>query len=163
MYDVALLIEHQLEPLDADQVVSLHEGLDEPVTYHLLLPVESSTATMMSSMTAFGGQVLPPTEPDLVNDLSREVRRAGQAELEASVALLRERGQQVSGELAQDDPLDELVALAKRVEVAEVIVMTDSHAVRELLRMDWASRARRALDLPTLHLLEHVPFDAQAL
>ncbi|WP_019146460.1 hypothetical protein [Aeromicrobium massiliense] len=163
MYDVALLIEHQLEPLDADQVMSLHEGLDEPVTYHLLLPVESSTATMMSSMTAFGGQVLPPTEPDLVNDLSREVRRAGQAELEASVALLRERGQQVSGELAQDDPLDELVALAKRVEVAEVIVMTDSHAVRELLRMDWASRARRALDLPTLHLLEHVPFDAQAL
>lgn len=163
MYDVALLIEHQLEPLDADQVVSLHEGLDEPVTYHLLLPVESSTATMMSSMTAFGGQVLPPTEPDLVNDLSREVRRAGQAELEASVALLRERGQQVSGELAQDDPLDELVALAKRVDVAEVIVMTDSHAVRELLRMDWASRARRALDLPTLHLLEHVPFDAQAL
>lgn len=163
MYDVALLIEHQLEPLDADQVVSLHEGLDEPVTYHLLLPVESSTATMMSSMTAFGGQVLPPTEPDLVNDLSREVRRAGEAELEASVALLRERGQQVAGELAQDDPLDELMALAKRVEVAEVIVMTDSHAVRELLRMDWASRARRALDLPTLHLLEHVPFDAQAL
>ncbi len=163
MYDVALLIEHQLEPLDADQVVSLHEGLDEPVTYHLLLPVESSTATMMSSMTSFGGQVLPPTEPDLVDDLSREVRRAGQAELEASVALLRERGQQVAAELAQDDPLDELVALAKRVEVAEVIVMTDSHAVRELLRLDWASRARRALDVPTLHLLEHVPFDAQAL
>jgi hypothetical protein len=163
MYDVALLIEHQLEPLDADQVVSLHEGLDEPVAYHLLLPVESSTATMMSSMTGFGGgQVLPPTEPETLRELSREVRRAGQAELDASVALLRERGQQVTAELAQDDPLDELVALAKRVDVAEVIVMTDSHAVRELLRLDWASRARRALDLPTLHLLEHVPFDAQA-
>ncbi len=164
MYDVALLIEHQLEPLDADQVVALHEGLDEPVTYHVLLPVESSTATLMSSMaTLGGGQILPPTQPDALGDVSREIRRAGQAELDASVALLRERRQQVHGELAEDDPLDELVALAKRVDVAEVIVMTDSHAVRELLRIDWASRARRALDVPTLHLLEHVPFDAQAL
>lgn len=164
MYDVALLIEHQLEPLDADQVVALHEGLDEPVAYHLLLPVESSTATLMSSMSALGGgQILPVAQPDALQDVSRQIRRAGQAELDASAALLRERGQHVTAELAEDDPLDELQALAARVDVAEVIVMTDSHAVRELLRIDWASRARRALDVPTLHLLEHVPFDAQAL
>ncbi len=42
MYDVALLIERQLNELDADQIIALHEGLDDTVHYHLLLPVQPS-------------------------------------------------------------------------------------------------------------------------
>ncbi len=37
MYAVAVLAEQPLSALDATQVASLHEALDEPVRYHLLV------------------------------------------------------------------------------------------------------------------------------
>ena len=43
-YDVVLLVEQALSAADAAQVRSLHEGLDEPVDYHVLLPVEDAAA-----------------------------------------------------------------------------------------------------------------------
>lgn len=162
MYDVALLIERQLNDLDADQIVALHEGLDEPVTYHILLPVESSTAVLSSSLSALGaGQIMPPTEPDVLAEVQREIRTAGQAELEASGALLRSRAKDVTEQLTEDDPIDALTELVKTTSSAEVIILTEPHIVSEFLRLDWTARARRKLDVPTLHLLEHVPFDAQ--
>lgn len=162
MYDVALLIERQLNELDADQIVALHEGLDEPVAYHILLPVESSTAVLSSSLSALGaGQIMPPTEPDVLAEVQREIRTAGQAELEASGALLRSRAKNVTEQLTEDDPIDALTELVKKSSSAEVIILTEPHIVAEFLRLDWSARARRKLDVPTLHLLEHVPFDAQ--
>ena len=41
-YDVVLLIEQALTQQDAAQVHSLHEGLEQPVTYHVLLPLEDA-------------------------------------------------------------------------------------------------------------------------
>lgn len=162
MYDVALLIERQLNELDADQIVALHEGLDEPVAYHILLPVESSTAVLSSSLSALGaGQIMPPTEPDVLAEVQREIRTAGQAELEASGALLRSRTKNVTEQLTEDDPINALTELVKKTTSAEAIILTEPHIVSEFLRLDWSARARRKLDVPTLHLLEHVPFDAQ--
>ena len=43
-YDVVLLIEQALSDQDAAQVHSLHEGLDQQVTYHVLLPLEDAAA-----------------------------------------------------------------------------------------------------------------------
>lgn len=163
MYDVALLIERQLTELDADQIVALHEGLDEPVTYHVLLPVESSTAVLSSSMSALGaGQFMPPTEPDVLAEVQREIRTAGQAELEASGTLLRARTKHVTEQLTEDDPIIALAELVKSTNAAEAIILTESHIVSEFLHLDWTSRARRKLDVPTLHLLEHVSFAGQA-
>lgn len=162
MYDVALLIERQLNELDAEQIVALHEGLDEPVAYHILLPVESSTAVLSSSLSALGaGQIMPPTEPDVLAEVQREIRMAGQAELEASGALLRARAKNVTEHLTEDDPIDALTELVKKTSSREAIILTEPHIVSEFLRLDWSARARRKLDVPTLHLLEHVPFDAQ--
>ena len=162
MYDVALLIERQLTELDADQIVALHEGLDEAVAYHILLPVESSTAVLSSSLSALGaGQFMPPTEPDVLAEVQREIRTAGQAELEASGELLRTRAKDVTEQLTEDDPITALIELVKKTSSAEVIILTEPHIVSEFLHLDWTSRARRKLDVPTLHLLEHVPFDAQ--
>ena len=162
MYDVALLIEGQLNELDADQIVALHEGLDEPVTYHILLPVESSTAVLSSSLSALGaGQIIPPSEPDVLAEVQREIRTAGQAELEASGALLRARAKNVTEQLTEDDPINALTELVKKTSSAEAIILTEPHIVSEFLRLDWSARAQRKLDVPTLHLLEHVPFDAQ--
>ncbi len=162
MYDVALLIERELNALDADQIIALHEGLEESVTYHILLPIESSTAILTSSMSALGaGEFMPSTEPDVLAEVQREIKTAGQGELDTSASLLRARTPNVTAQLTEDDPINALAELVTSSAAAEVIILTDSHIVTEFLRIDWSSRARRKLDVPTLHLLEHVPFDAQ--
>lgn len=161
MYDVALLIERQLNDLDADQIVALHEGLDDTVNYHLLLPVEPSSALLASSMGAFGGQMIPVTEPAILEDVQEEIVKSGQSELDASAALLKARGSEVSAVLTEDDPIDALIAMVKETGSDEVIILTEPHIVKEFLQIDWTSRAQRKLDVPSIHLLEHVPFDAQ--
>lgn len=162
MYDVALLIERQLNDLDADQVIALHEGLDDTVRYHLLLPVEGSNAILSSSMSALGsGQVMPLTEPEAIEDVQEQIVEAGQSELDASAALISARGQEVTSKLTEDDPIDALLELVRTTGSSEVIILTEPHLVREFLQLDWTSRAQRKLDVPSVHLLEHVPFDAQ--
>jgi len=163
MYDVTLLIERQLSDLDAEQVVALHEGLEEAVVYHLLLPVDTSASLLASSMSALGGgQIMTIADADMIADVQNELSSAGQAELDASAALLTSRGQQVTATLTEDDPISALCTLVAETSSAEAIILTEPHIVREFLHVDWTSRAKRKLDVPTLHLLEHVPFSAQA-
>jgi hypothetical protein len=161
MFDVTLLIERQLKDLDADQVIALHEGLDDTVRYHLLLPVENSSAAMITSVGALGGQVIPVADPLLTEEVQETLEEAGQDELDASAALLTARGQQVTATLTEDDPVDALLQLVKDTGSSEVIILTEPHIVKEFLHVDWTSRAQRKLDVPSVHLLEHVPFDAQ--
>ena len=161
MYDVALLIERQLNELDADQIIALHEGLDDTVNYHLLLPVQPSSAILTASMGSLGGQVIPVTEPDMLEEVQTEIVKAGQAELDASSALLTARGADVTAQLTEEDPIDALIAMVKDTGSDEVIILTEPHIVKEFLQIDWTSRAQRKLDVPSIHLLEHVPFDAQ--
>ena len=40
--------------------------------------------------------------------------------------------------------------------------MTRPHVVQEFLHLDWASKARRRLGVPVLHLVEHESLDAEA-
>ena len=163
MYDVTLLIERQLSDLDADQVIALHEGLDDTVVYHLLLPVDTSASMLASSMSALGGgQIMTIADADMIADVQNELSSAGQAEIDASAALLTSRGQQVSTSLTEDDPISALSDLVAETSSSEAIILTEPHIVREFLHVDWTSRAKRKLDVPILHLLEHVPFSAQA-
>lgn len=162
MYAVALLIERQLEAVDADQVIALHDALDDQAHYAVLMPIESSTAVLTSSLaTLGGGEIIPMTTGEDLADLSEEIRRLGQAELDASLALLRDRGAHVDGTLTEDDPIEALVSLVGRIAAREAIVLTEPHVIREFFHVDWTSRARRRLDVPLLHLLEHLPAEAQ--
>ncbi len=162
MYSVALLIERKLEPIDADQVIALHEGLSEPVSYHVLLPIETSAAIMSASLSSLGGgEIIPVTSGDDLAEVSAEIKRLGQDELDASVNLLRERGATVTGQLTEEDPVDALLELVSDTDAAEAIILTEPHVIAEFFHVDWTSRARRRLDVPTLHLLEHLPFSAQ--
>ncbi|MCK5891184.1 MAG: hypothetical protein P1U38_12225 [Aeromicrobium sp.] len=163
MYTVAVLVERALNDLDADQLVALHEALDDTVTYHLILPVESSSAALASSLSSLGtGEIAPAVAPELVLDAADEVRRQGAEELDASAALLRSRDQVVVPLLTDDDPVDELVRVVREHSADEAIILTEPHFVKEFFGLDWSARAKRALDVPTLHLIEHVPFDGQA-
>ena len=65
-YDVVLLIEQPLSVQDAKQVRGLHEEVEDPVRYHVLLPVEDAAARVESAMGSLaGGEMLAAPVPAL--------------------------------------------------------------------------------------------------
>jgi hypothetical protein len=167
-YVVVLLVEQALSDLDAQQVRSLHEAVEEPVVYHVLLPIDDAAARVEASLGSLsGGELLatpglPMRDIDL-DAVEEDCRDRSQAALAASVAALERAGATVADAvLLAGPPVDELAARATAVEAREAIVLTAPHVVADLLRLDWASKARRKLGIPVLHLLEHETFDEQA-
>ena len=166
-YNVVLLVEQELSAADAAQVRSLHEGLDEPVAYHVLLPLEDAAARIESAMGSLAaGEVM--ASPAMVrNDVDLEaVRRdceeRSQAELDHTVAALQEAGATATGAVTADPPIDALAAKVAEVDGREAIILTRPHVVAEFFHVDWTSQARRKIGVPVLHLLEHETFDEQA-
>ncbi|MBK5217401.1 MAG: hypothetical protein JJE02_07445, partial [Propionibacteriales bacterium] len=154
MYAVALLIERELSDADADQILELHEALDDTVVYHVVLPIENSSAMLTRSLTGLGGgEVLPPLSAEDLAEVQEQIEKAGQTELDNSATRLRKRGNEVNAALAEGDAIDALVSLVAETNSAEAIILTEPHVVQEFFHVDWTSRARRKLDLPTLHLL----------
>jgi len=169
MYDVVLLIEQELSALDAGQVLALHEQLEneaEHVTYHVLLPVEDASSRVHAALGSIARyEMIPPSEsmsPDALSRLDAELVAEAQAGLQRSLDLLRAGGHQAAGELTHGDPIGALVRVSNENDAAEALVLTGPHAVRDFLHTDWASRARRSLGIPILHLLEHETFDEQS-
>lgn len=161
-YHVALLIERELVATDADQVLALHVGVEDPVVYHLILPVENSSMVLSASMAALAsGQLIPVSEPEALSDMQSQLEADGRVELENSARLLTERGQTVTTRLTAEDPIVTLREVATAIPCDEIIVLTEPHVVREFLHLDWTSRARRELDIPTLHLIEHTTHEDQ--
>lgn len=166
MYDVVLLIERNLSQLDAEQVTSLHHDIEDTVAYHVLLPVEEMGGrlhTSMGSMLDPGGPgASAPVDPEVVERVNEDVRARAQSGLARSIALLTAAGHEADGSLVADDPIDALTRQVADVGAAEAIVLTEPHTVAEFFHLDWTSRARRHLDVPVLHLLEHETFDEQS-
>ncbi|MGA8845398.1 MAG: hypothetical protein WB471_02150 [Nocardioides sp.] len=167
-YVVVLLVEQQLNELDAGQVRSLHEAIVEPVRYHVLLPLDDAAARVEASLGSLsGGEMLaahtmPMAEVDL-EAIEDDARRRAQQELSATVAALESAGATVaSATLVSGPPADELAAKVAAVTGREAIVLTRPHVVAEFFHLDWTSQARRKLGVPVLHLLEHQNFDEQA-
>lgn len=166
-YDVVLLIEQALTALDVAQVRSLHEGLDQPVTYHVLLPLEDAATRIesaMGSLTA-GDMLAAPTMPMSEVDLEavrKDCADRSRAELQQTLDGLRNAGAAARGEVFVDPPIDALAAKLTEVDGREAIILTRPHVVAEFFHLDWTSKARRRLGVPILHLLEHESFDEQA-
>jgi hypothetical protein len=166
-YDVVLLVEQALTPADAAQVHSLHEGLDEAVTYHVLLPLEDAAARIesaMGSLTA-GDMMASPTMPMSEVDLEavrKDCQDRSSSELAATLEALRQSGATAVGEVVVDPPIDALAAKVTEVDGREAIILTRPHVVAEFFHLDWTSKARRRIGVPILHLLEHENFDEQA-
>jgi hypothetical protein len=165
-YDVVLLVEENLTAEDAARIHSLHEGIEEPVAYHVLMPLADGAARVQAAMGSIGVPDLVPT-PVLLTDIDpAELREEAKAESEAqlanAVAVLQAAGATATGELVTGDPIDALAATITAVDGREAIILTEEHFVAELLRLDWTSRARRHLDVPVLHLMEQETFNEQA-
>jgi hypothetical protein len=166
-YDVVLLVEQALSPQDAAQVRGLHDTIEEPVTYHLLVPVEDSATQIESGMGALaGGEVLatPTTfmDPEDVDEIRHELLNAARAVVKDSVANLEKAGGKAVGDIVSVDPIQALAKKVADVDAREAIILTRPHVVSEFFHLDWTSRARRKLGVPVLHLLEHETFDEQA-
>jgi len=166
VYHVVLLVEREMTGLDARQVASLHEGIDDAVAYHVVLPVEEAATRVETSMGALLGPEhiadVAPLSAEDVELLQREVVASARKALESSLTQLRQTGRSVDGRVTGLDPIDALAAMVAEHEAAEAIILTAPHAVKEFFHVDWTSRARRRLGVPTLHLLEHETFDEQA-
>ena len=166
-YDVVLLVEQALSLQDARQVLSLHDELDDPVTYHVLLPLEDAAARIEASMgTLAGGELMG--NPTLgMHDVDVEAVRKdsedrSRGELTRTLKALRDAGGTADGKVIGEDPIDALAAEVSAVDGREAIILTRPHVVAEFFHLDWTSRARRKIGVPVLHLLEHESFDEQA-
>ena len=164
-YTVVLLVEQALSAADAAQVRSLHEGLDD-VVYRVLLPAEDAAARIEAAMSAVGGDpVGTPSTPMSAEDLEtvrEETERQSSRDLAATLEALHAAGATASGEVVDGDPIEALSAAVSQNDGREAIILTRSHVVSEFFHLDWTSRARRAIGVPVLHLLEHESFDEQA-
>jgi hypothetical protein len=96
-YDVVLLVEQALTEQDARQVRSLHDGLDDPVTYHVLLPLDDAAARVEASLGSLSGSELlasPQTPLDAVDleAVREDSQERSEADLTATVAALESAG-----------------------------------------------------------------------
>jgi hypothetical protein len=166
-YDVVLLIEQPLSTLDSRQVRGLHEEVEQPVRYHVLLPVEDAAARVESAMgsVATSEVIVTPSlamDDQQLEETQRALLERARAELSACLDRLHEAGADAVGEIVSVDPIDALAAKVSEVDGREAIILTRPHVVAEFFHLDWTSRARRKIGVPVLHLLEHESFDEQA-
>jgi hypothetical protein len=167
MYTVVILAEQALSDSDAAEVVSLHEDLGEPRRYHVVIPCDDAKRLVQHTLgTLAASEVLAPPpilveQPDLAAT-QEAIDRTAENAVDASVAAIKAHGQEATGEFDRNDPIETLEHVAAEKQAAEIIVMTRPHVIAELLHIDWASKARRHLGVPVLHLLEHEPLDIEA-
>ena len=166
-YNVVLLVEQALTTADAAQVLSLHEGLDEPVVYHVLLPMEDAAARIEASMGSLAaGEVMASPAMAMrevdIEAVRRDCQERSARDLARTLDALRRAGAEAHGEVVSQPPIDALADKVTAVDGREAIILTRPHVVAEFFHVDWTSRARRKIGVPVLHLLEHENFDEQA-
>ncbi|MFL6108202.1 MAG: hypothetical protein ACJ72L_14670 [Marmoricola sp.] len=166
-YDVVLLVEQALTSQDAAQIRSLHDEIEEPVTYHLLVPVEESAAGIEAGIGVLGtaDTLTAPallSDPEALAELQHDLLDVARKAVASSVAALEAAGGSAVGEIVTIGPIEALAGKVTSTDAREAIILTRPHVVSEFFHLDWTSRARRKLGVPVLHLLEHETFDEQA-
>lgn len=166
-YDVVLLVEQALTTADAQQVRSLHSEIEDPVVYHVLLPLEDAAARIEASLGTLGAGDLMAAPALAMNDvdieaLRRECEENSSSDLQKTLAALTAAGGTAHGKVTSEPPVDALATMVTAVDAREAIILTRPHVVAEFFHVDWTSRARRKLGVPVLHLIEHENFDEQS-
>ncbi len=167
MYDVVLLVEQAMSSVDARQVASLHESVDDTVRYHVVLPVEDAASRVETALGSIAASEVLATSamnyPEMdLEELQREIRAEADAALQRCVQLMTATGHETTGEITAQDPVTALAAAVDARQAREAIILTRPHLVAEFFHLDWTSKARRRIGVPCLHLLEHETFDEQA-
>ncbi len=166
MYNVVILAEQAMTAGDAEEVVALHEAIEESRHYYVVIPADDAQQRVGTALHSLGDDGEPAAaSPGEAAGAVRSRRADGASPgdpVEASADAIRRLGVDASGEYGSDDPIDDLERVVADQQASEVIVMTRPHVVAELLHLDWTAKARRRIGVPILHLLEHEPLDAEA-
>ena len=145
-----VLTEVPLKALDVTRITGLHEG-DEP-TYRVLVPADTKRNVLVSVLNHLSlfemREALEALRPVNRNAAHTDAEET----LAESLRVLRDAGVEVTGEITEDDPLPTLQAEVARIQAAEVIIVTEPHAVQDTFHTDWASEARERLGVPVLHV-----------
>ena len=145
-----VLTEVPLKALDVTRITGLHEG-DEPA-YRVLVPADTKRNVLVSVLNHLSlfemREALEALKPVNRNAAHTDAEET----LAESLRVLRDAGVEVTGEITEDDPLPTLQAEVARIQAAEVIIVTEPHAVQDTFHTDWASEARERLGVPVLHV-----------
>jgi hypothetical protein len=148
-----LLTEKALSDHDVQRFAHLHDP--EPVRIHVVIPDHDDRSELAEALddiarTDFADALHDAdagrSEVDLLSQAQREVDESVHALVAAGVA-------EVDGEVVTGNPVDAVVAVVRRVDADEVVVLTEPHLVADLTRRDWATRLRHHLDKPVLHAI----------
>jgi hypothetical protein len=165
-YDVVLLVEQPFTAQDATNLRELHGDIEDPVVYHVLLPVEDASASVESAIGTLGGEVYSsPTvyiDDAEIQEIRKDLLTNCREGVDITIKAIEASGGKAVGDPVTIDPIAALVAKSAEVNAAEVIILTRPHVISEFFHVDWTSKARRKLGVPVLHLLEHENFDEQA-
>lgn len=145
-----VLTEVPLKALDVTRIVSLHDG-DEPA-FRVLVPADTERNVLVSVLDHLSLFEMRAALEALKPVDHAEAHADAQETLAESLRVLQEAGVEASGEITADDPLPTLEAEVKRLSAAEVVVVTEPHAVEDTFHTDWASEARERLGVPVLHV-----------
>ena len=110
-YDVVLLVEQPLSVEDAAQVRSLHQDVEDPVRYHVLLPVEDAAARVEAAMGSLAaGEVMASpamvmSEVDL-DEVRKDCLERSERELAHTLSALRAAGATADGRVVHEPPVD---------------------------------------------------------
>ncbi len=163
-YNVVVLIEREMSEGDARSVAALHARYEEAVSYHLLVsshPERGFGGPMALLGTTFddvAGLSSPPgsapagtatvtlADPDLdmasvIEHSSRQLRAASRYPVHVSIT---------HGEV-----LLALKSLVMRTGGQEVVVVAWPETAASFLCSDWVAKARKALKVPRVRILEH--------
>ncbi|MGH3446908.1 MAG: hypothetical protein ACRDP4_04710, partial [Nocardioidaceae bacterium] len=155
MYTVVVLVEQVMSANDAQEVVSLHDAIEDSRHYHILIPCENAAARVETALGALAASEVLAAPPVLNDDLDVEkaqedIDHSAETSVTASVAAIQALGHGASGEFSSEDPIETLGQVVSSHNANEVIVMTRPHVIQEFLHIDWASKARRRLGVPIL-------------
>jgi hypothetical protein len=148
-----VLTEQSLTAHDVTRISELHAP--EPITAHVVVPCGTDQSTLDQIVDDLSRVDFDELAADLDAEKRSDAEQVRQAQLlvDSSVQQLGGVDITATGSVAPSNPIDAAAKLADELNVDEIIVVTDPHLVTDLLRRDWATRLRHAVQRPVLHFI----------
>ena len=146
---VILLTEQALSASDAERLTSLHA--EDAPSYRVLVPADTRRSLIADVLDHLS---LLELREALEAARGREDGDRLEADhtLHASLTQLAAIGATVDGAVVHGDPVLALERELADRPADEVVVISRPHAVEDTFHTDWASRARKRLGVPVLHV-----------
>ncbi|MGV1009727.1 MAG: hypothetical protein ACOYBY_14110 [Dermatophilaceae bacterium] len=149
-HTIVVVTEVALTDSDVRRMVGLHSA--ERYDYHVLVPADTERHVMVNLLDHLMLLDFNAAAADLHAPDPKRARTTADEALHATVAAIQAADRTASGVVTEDDPLPALRAEVKATGAAEVVIVTEPHAVEDTFHTDWASRAREEIGLPVLHM-----------